>query len=362
MLLESGQTGCSTSAEPGTAARAGLRRGWARVAALAVVLVSLGLTACGGSDDASSSAGDSGGGDAPEVKLHGLEGGVSAAAIDIMVEQGFDKKNGFTAKVRHASADASTQFLLQGQSDVSFDGDPITAARLRSQGNKVTTFYPLVTQEATLMVPKDSSVTSPKDLAGKKVGVPGLDWGYVTAAQVMLKAFEDVDIAKDYELQVTPEATLIRLANRGDLDASLLDNPLTILAALKFGFKTVWGPGAEVWKEKTGGSNWNISIMAKDEWIEANPELAKGVAAAWDDTYAWIKEDPTRLVAGKHGEALGIEDDDVKAEFVKLVADGKFFTNSWTDDDVAAGERFLEEAVKTGLIDEAPAGSVTKLP
>lgn len=319
------------------------------------------LAACGGEDD-EESGGGGGSQRLPTVKLQGLEGGVSTAAARIIEMNRFDEKHGFKAEVIEAAADASVQVLLQGDSDVSFDGDLITAARLRNQGNRITTFYPLVLQEATLMVPGDAEYASPKDLIGKKIGVPGLDWGYITAAQIMLQRFEGIDITNDYTLQVTPEATLIRLTDRGDLDAAFLDNPLTMTAQLEFDFKAIWGPGWEVWKEKEGGSNWNITMMAKDDWLDRNMKLAKGVTAAWDDAYAWLKEDPQRIAEDPFPEALGIEGDEVVDAFVKYIGSGNFFTNTWTDADVKAGEKFVELAAEQGaVLKKAPAGAVRRL-
>lgn len=340
------------------------RRLWKRMAVGVAMLAAAGiLAACGGDDDDGDNGSADAGGDLPVVKIHALEGGTSAAAMRIIEMNGFDEDNGFQGEFFEVGGDASVQFFLQGESDVSFDGDPVTAALLRSQGEDVTTFYPLVTQDVQLVVRGDSDYETPQDLIGQPVGHDGLESGSMTAAQIMLPEFEDINIEDDYDLQLVPEAALPRLLERGELEASFLAEPLALQGRLEEGFRTVWGPGAEEWEEARGGGTWNISLMARDAWIEENPELAEGVTAAWDDAYEWIKEDPDRLTEEPFPELFGIQDDEVIQAFADLVRDTEYFTNRWTEEDAQAAEDFIEFAAERNLgIEEAPEGSVTRLP
>lgn len=330
----------------------------AAVVALAVML----LAACGGDDeddDAAAGADET----LPVVKIHALEGGTSAAAIRIIEMNGFDEANGFEGEFFEVGGDASVQFFLQGESDVSFDGDPVTAALLRSQGEDVTTFYPLVVQDVELMVRGDSGYQTPQDLIGERVGHDGLESGSMTAAQIMLPEFEDITITEDYNLQLVPEAALPRLLARGDLEAAFLAQPLTLQGEIGEGFRSVWGPGWEEWEEARGGRTWNISLMARDSWIEENPELAEAVTAAWDDAYEWIQEDPDRLTEDPFPELFGLDDPEIIQAFADLVRETEYFTNRWTDEDVQAARDFIQFAADRNLgIEEAPEGSVTQLP
>lgn len=299
----------------------------------------------------------------PVVRLQGMEGGLSSMALKIIKEQGFDTANGFTAENFEVSGDASTQFFLQGESDVSFDGDPITAALLRSQGNDVTTYFPMAVQDVALVVRGDSPYQTEQDLVGQKVGHDGLDSGGMTAALVMLKEFSDLDIEAQYDLQLTQEAALLRLLERGEMEAVFTAEPNTIVAAKEYGMRVVWGPGWQQWEEAAGGRAWNITAMARDSWIQENPELAQGVQNAWNDTYDWIVTDPSRVTTGELGELIGIESEDVATGFEELIATSEYFTKRWTAEDVAAAEAFITYAAEAGLgIEEAPAGAVTRLP
>ena len=331
---------------------------------LALLVVPLLVAVACGEDGAGDGGdnGDGGDGALPVVRLHGLEGGLSSMALKIIEAEGFDEQNGFQGEYFEVSGDASVQFLLQGNSDVSFDGDPITAALLRSQGNDITTFYPMAVQDVTLMVRGDSPYQSAQDLMGELVGHDGLESGGMTAANIMLSEFEDIQITEDYDLQLVPEPALIRLLDRGEIEASFMAQPFILTAMREFGMRPVWGPGWEEWEQAAGGRAWNITIMASEQWLRDNPELARGVTAAWDDVYNWITEDPDRLKEDPFPELIGIEDQGVLDEFVELVRTSEYFTNRWTPEDVEAARDFIEFAAEEGtIIQEAPEGSVMSL-
>ncbi len=298
----------------------------------------------------------------PVVKIQALDGGVTTAVAKIIEAQGFDKANGFKGEFLQVGGDASIQFMLQRNSDVSFDCDLITPALLRSQGYKISTFYPIATQDATLVVRGDSPYQTAEDLKGKLVGHDGLESGTMTAAQILLKAFHNIDIEKDYSLQLTEEAALMRLLNRGDLEAIFLGQPEVLISETTYGTRSVWGPAGEEWTAKHGGHILNISMCAYEDWLVQHPDLARGVMGAWDDALAWIKADPSRLGQPPFPDIFGIEEPKVMQGFVDLVAKSEYFTNSWTEEDVKAGNDFLKFAADIGtIIQSVPENSVVRL-
>jgi NitT/TauT family transport system substrate-binding protein len=298
----------------------------------------------------------------PTVKIQALDGGITTAVAKIIEDQGFDKANGFKGEFYQVGGDASIQFMLQRNSDVSFDCDLITPALLRSQGYKISTFYPIATQDATLVVRGDSPYQTAEDLIGKLVGQDGLESGTMTAAQIQLSAFHGIQIEKDYNLQLVDEAALMRLLNRGDLEAIFLGQPEVLISQATYGTRSVWGPAGEEWTAKHGGHILNVSMCAYEDWLVKNPDLARGVMAAWDDALAWIKADPSRLAKAPFPDIFGIEDPKVMQGFVDLVATSEYFTNSWTEEDVQAGNDFLKFAADIGtVIQTVPENSVVRL-
>lgn len=332
------------------------RQALQRGAAAGISLATAGAlgTACGG--------GRSSAGGLPVVKIHALQGGTGAAAMRIIKDRGFDTKNGFKGAYFQVDDAASRQFLLQGRSDVSFDGDLIGTAVLSNQGYKIATFYPIALQDASMVTRSDAPYRSPTDLKGKKVGHDGLESGTVTAAQVMLKQFEGVDILKDYKLQLAPTAALARLVAKGSIEAAFLDQPAILAAQRSLGLKVIWGPAWKIWESKRGGRSWNITMMAHQSWIKANPKLARGVTRAWDDAYRWMRQDPTRITKPPYPDLLEVTDKKVIDPFATLIGQGGYFTNRWTGQDVKAAKDFLAFSAQDGtVIKKVPPGAVIRL-
>lgn len=324
-----------------------------------ILLVMLLLAACG---KAPLTVAEPTSAELPVVKIQALDGGITTAVAQIIEQQGFDKANGFQGKFFKVGGDASIQFMLQRNSDVSFDCDLITPALLRSQGHEISTFYPIAVQDATLVVRGDSPYQTAEDLRGKLVGQDGLESGTMTAAQIQLSAFHNIQIEKDYDLQLVNEEALMRLLNRGDLEAIFLGQPEVLISEKEYGTRAVWGPAGQEWTAEHGGHILNISMCAYEEWLVNNPDLARGVMGAWDDALGWIKEDPSRLGKPPFPDVFGIEDPDVMQGFVDLVSNTEYFTNSWTEEDVQAGIDFDEFAAEIGnVIQSVPENSVVRL-
>src|SRR5690625_3652712 len=134
-----------------------------RVASLTGVtaLACLAVTACG--------ANGSGSGDTSTVKFSGLEDPAPIPAL-VMQEEGIDKKHGFEAEFEAMDASVSETNFLMGESDIAVDLNYEEAAVARNQGHDIVSFYPTLTNTASVVVPKDSDFKDPKDLIGKKVG------------------------------------------------------------------------------------------------------------------------------------------------------------------------------------------------
>lgn len=329
-----------------------------KLSAGAAVLV-LALAGCSGDSGTTSGGTEEPG--LPQVRFVALEGGLSTLAARIIDEQGYDEANGFDAEVFEVTEDAELQFFLQGDADISFNGDPISVANLRNQGEDVTTFFPVAVQDVAVVVRGDSPYQNIQDLLGKTVGHDGLDSGGMTAGTIMLGAFDDIAIEEDFNLQLAQEAALLRLLERGDLEAAFTAEPNTLIAANEYGMRVVWGPGWKMWQENTGGSSWNIAGMARNSWIEENPELARGVQAAWADACAWIVEDPIRVTTGEYGDLIGIENEEVGKLFAGMIGTGDYFTSRWTQEDVDGAQLFVDYAADLGLIEAAPQGAFTYL-
>ncbi|MGH2703218.1 MAG: ABC transporter substrate-binding protein [Actinomycetota bacterium] len=335
-----------------------------RLSKLLVLLLAGALlaAACGGGDDDSEASGAEGSDDLPVVKLNALSGGLTAVALVVIEENGFDEDNGFTGEFFYNDPDASGQFFLQQQADISFDQDPLNVAIARSQGIEVTTFYPVLNNNNCILVKSDSGYSSPEDLVGKKVGHFGADSGTTTSLSVMLQEIHGIDLLDEYNLVESDPATHVELLDRGEVDAIFDFVPHSSRAMVQGGAECLFGPAVEEWQNERGTTNFLSTMAAHDEWLSENADLAEQVMAAWDDAIAWIEEDPSRLTEDPYAELMGQDDPEVLDLIAEQATEIPLWTNDWSEEAQAAAEEFVDLSAEQGiLIEENPGGVVTTI-
>jgi NitT/TauT family transport system substrate-binding protein len=341
-----------------------MRRGTARALLLcgAVLVLCVGATACGGDDEGGEAAGGGQAAELPLIKFSGLAGGTSSVALKVIEENGFDTKNGFRGEYSYQDPDAANQFFFQRQADVAFDIDVLSVAIARSRGINVTSIGSVVTNHICLFATKDSSYSSAEQLAGKKVGHYGTDSGGTVALAILMDQAHGIDIFEDWELVESDPSALLALLNRGDLDASVAFQPNIALQELQHGSKCISPYFTDMWEELEGAPLYISTIAAHDEWIEGNPELARNVLAAWQEGHQWLSENPDALTRTPYKELTGVDDPAALERFAELVNEIPMYTSSWTAQDIAAQEAFVDLAAEQGtLIEENPGGATTQL-
>lgn len=335
----------------------------ALLCALSLAFV-VGVAGCGDDDDDGGGSAASGGGGAelPLIKFSGLAGGTSSIALKVIEENGFDTKNGFRGEYSYQDTDAANQFFFRRQADVAFDIDVLSVAIARNQDINVTSIGSVVANHICLFATKDSPIKSPDQLAGKKVGQYGTDSGGTVALAILMDQEYGIDIFEDWELIESDPNALLALLNRGDLDASVAFQPNIAREDLARGSRCISPYFTDMWEELEGAPLYISTIAAHDDWIEENPELARNVLAAWQDGHKWLSENPEALTQTPYKELTGVEDPEVLGRFADLVNEIPMYTSSWSAEDVAAQEAFVDLAAKQGaLIDKNPGGATTQL-
>jgi NitT/TauT family transport system substrate-binding protein len=150
-------------------------RSGALAAVIAVVLATV-LAACGSSDDKKDSGATGSSGSLTPVKLQ-LQWYAQAqfAGYYAAVDQGYYKDEGLDVSIVEGSADiVPIDALTAGDVDYAISWVPKVLGSIE-QGAKVTDVAQIFERSATTQISfKDKNITSPADLAGKKVG----SWGY----------------------------------------------------------------------------------------------------------------------------------------------------------------------------------------
>jgi NitT/TauT family transport system substrate-binding protein len=326
------------------------------VLVLAMVLA-IPIAGCGGDEATSSGGGPSGDGDLPTVRLQGLNSGISPIVLKAIETEKLDVKHGFKGEFLYLDPDAAAQTFLQGESDVSFDLDAFGSAIAQNGGHDVTGIYPILSNNASIIVRDDSPYQSPKDLVGKKVGHFGDDSGTTSVMAALLGRDYGINVLKDYQLVEAGPPALVELLKRGEVDAIFDFTPHTERAMTEAGGRVLYLAAEQ---DQDGAVPGLAYVTSTSQWFKDNPELAKAVQAAAQDAiklfvdndYELLREEPYKGLIDQSDETL---DAVIKrANEVPLMFEGKWDQayakqiNAFVD---SMGERNI-------LLEEPPPGPV----
>jgi NitT/TauT family transport system substrate-binding protein len=294
----------------------------------------------------------------PTVRISGLERGMAGVAIKAMEENGFDRSNGFVGEFTYLGFDALEPDFLQGGSDVTFGvGDPIALATARVGGFDVSGFMPYLADNICIVVLEDSPYQEPADLVGARVGHFGVNSGTTSTISILLQEYFDIDIFSDFELIEAGKPALVELLQQGEIDAMMNSAPDTSRGVAQGG-RCLFGPVVQEMTERGGElSSILSSLTAFNDWLCANQETAKSVAAAWGETHAWMMENPEFISQSPFVEVTGQEDPVVIEQLVREVTETPIFLNGWETVTIDGLHRFADLAAAQGnLIEENPGG------
>ena len=207
------------------------------LAAAAVSAAALALTACGGSASTASSAAASSVAASSEsastsaaAELTTVEAGKLTMAtnaafppyemttdsgefegIDIETAQAIADKLGLELQIDDMDFDAALLSVQQGKADIVMAGVTVTDER-----KAVMDFSDsYATGIQSIIVPEGSDITSPDDLAGKKIGTQRGTTGYIYCSD---------DFGDDNVVAYDDGLTAVQALNNGQVDAVVIDN------------------------------------------------------------------------------------------------------------------------------------------
>jgi ABC-type nitrate/sulfonate/bicarbonate transport system substrate-binding protein len=208
-----------------------------------------------------------------------------------------------------------------------------------------------------IYVLKDSPIKSIADLRGKKFGAWSTGAGAFKAIRAALIDAHAFDVMKDTKLvQLAPPA-LMKLLERGEIDAMLNISSFTIQAASQPDkFRSIFDPNG-YWKKKTGYPIvWSAPLVAWKSWVNENPTRAKNFVAAATESFEWLRKPENLDTAVKqHGKLAGVTAAGEIATYKKWLSENKIFLTEWSPKSVEAQWQFLELAKKHGIVEQVPA-------
>ena len=220
------------------------------MAAAAVSVAALAMTACGGSassaassvaSSAASSEAVSSAADLTTVEAGKLTMATNATfppyemttdsgeieGIDVDTAKAIAEKLGLELQIDDMDFDAALLSVQQGKADIVMAG--VTVTNERKAVMDFSDSY--ATGIQSIIVPNDSDIASPDDLAGKKIGTQRGTTGYIYCSD---------DFGEDSVVAYDNGLTAVQALNNGQVDAVVIDNaPATEYVAANPGLKVL---------------------------------------------------------------------------------------------------------------------------
>ncbi|WP_054953676.1 ABC transporter substrate-binding protein [Flaviflexus massiliensis] len=208
----------------------------------------------------------------------------------VAVDRGYFEDAGVTVGLRHhGTQEALFTALATGQEDVVFtSGDEVMSGR--DEGVDLVSIATLYSDyPATLIVPADSPITSPEDLEGKTVGIPG-EFGATYFGLLAMIDHYDLDNVDVQSIGYTQMAAL----SRGDVDAvvGFINNDAVAMQSQGFDVRTIdlapevplVGPGLAVMTDNLDGNEEQYAGLLEGldravTFAEENPEEALDIVS-----------------------------------------------------------------------------------
>jgi NitT/TauT family transport system substrate-binding protein len=150
--------------------------------------------------------------------------------------------------------------------------------------------YTTASPATLLLVPKSSTLRTAKDLEGKTIGLPGLG-DQLQAATIVWLQKNGADPAKVRFIEVNPGPLIYSALMRDRVDAATAPEP-TLTESVQGGARIFGDPFSAL------APRFFIGLwIARNDWIKANPELARRFADAIYETGKWANGHPNESAA-----------------------------------------------------------------
>ncbi len=320
-----------------------VRRG-RRLAAAALAAFALVAAACGG-DDGGSGASD----EATKIRL-GYFANVTHAPAILGVDKGFFQDalgEEFEIEVvTYNSGTEAIEALLSGAIDASFIGpNPAINGFAKSDGTALRIVSGTTSGGAALIV--DDSISSPADLAGKKIATPSLGNTQDVALRAwLIEQGFTTDTAGGGDVEILPQDNADTLTTfiDGQINGAWVPEPWATRLVLEGGGKVLLNE-AELWPE---GRFVTTHLIVATEYLEGNPTVIENLLTGLVDTITYIEENSDEAKAGTND---GIEAITTK-RLADATIDGAWENLTFTLDPVASSlQKSADDAIAVELLD-----------
>ncbi|MEO1197817.1 MAG: ABC transporter substrate-binding protein [Pseudomonadota bacterium] len=301
--------------------------------------------------------------DLPTVIIQAIDGSVGGVPLMIMEAEGLDEQFGFNGQFELLPHEGANQNFLIGNSHIAMDNDIVGVAIARNEGFDITAFYPVGNLYLGIVVPGDSTYETPEDLIGRPVGHFGFDSGTTTFIRIIVNDIYGFDVTEEYEFAEVGPAALVPLLASGEVDA-IFNFESFVSEAIVATDGHYLMQAHQAYSDYTGGfSPWITNMVAHDDWLQENPELAYAVRDAYDAAIQMLEESNYEIMRESYiTDRLGIDDDAVLEALIENGRSTPYFTNVWSPELIADANAFLEQLTEDGLmLETVPDGVMVTL-
>lgn len=278
------------------------------VAGLAVGGLLVGLAACG-SDGAAEKNAD--GSTTVDFQLNFTAGGFNSG-FALAKQQGLYDDLDLDVNIIKGNGSATTaQLVSSGQADIAY-ADAVPVMQLIGKGapmKVVSTFYQANPNSVTSLEEQD--ITSIADLKGKSIGIPAGS----SQAPLLPILYQENGLSEDDVNGVNlPITSMVPSLLQGKVDAILGSLDFYGIQLKNQGVKT-----NDLLFADNGVGTVSTSIIARDEYLENNPEVVRNFVAASAQGWAAAIEDPDAAIAALKEEFPDVDTKQAKDELTATI-------------------------------------------
>jgi len=243
--------------------------------------------------------------DLVKVPFASTHAGSIKLMTDTVKRHKLDEKHGMIWEPAHLQINALADALILKSRPVGCLASPVVAIA-NARGHKLRMFEALTINHSSLLVRADSPYKELKDLKGKKIAAvtrtSGTYQSFYTVARML-----GLDVEKECQvLFAAPEAGR-RFLESGEVEAFNIYEPFptNMIAA---GKTRELVRVRDTWKELVGKDMLLLGVVAYEEWIKENPEVAKKIAIVTREAVDLIHNNPAQTIKdNKESQALESE-------------------------------------------------------
>lgn len=287
--------------------------------------------------------------DLVKVPFASTHAGSIRLMTDTVRRHGLDEKHGQLWEPAHLQINALADAIILKSRPAGCLASPV-AALARARGHNLQMFEALTINHSSLLVRADSPYREIKDLKGKKIAAvtrtSGTYQSFYTVSRML-----GFDVEKECEvLFAAPEAGR-RFLETGEVEAFNIYEPFptNMIAA---GKTRELIRVRDTWKELVGKDMMLIGVVAHEEWINANREVAKNIAVITREAVDIIHKNPQQTIRDNM-KSQGIESEEaVKLAEKRLI---EMYTPTPLNKDLIESAFIeIEKGAEFGLIDVKP--------